>query len=55
MLGFEALELVEKTIELVVGDFRVVVDVVALFVTANRLAQVADAIGRRLHRSREST
>ena len=51
----EALELVQQPVELLVGDLRIVVDVVALFVVANRLAQFAHAVGRGTHRSREST
>ena len=44
----------QQPVEFLVGDLRIVVDVVALFVVANRLAQLADAVGRRFHRSRES-
>ena len=59
MRGFQAFELVEEFVELGVGDFRIGVDVVALFVMANRLAKLLDALfGRRAglgHRSLEST
>ena len=44
MLGLERLELVQQAIELLVGDLGVVVDVVALFVVADRVAQLADAL-----------
>ena len=40
MIGFELLELVEEGVELFVRDFRIVVDVVALFVMPDRLAAV---------------
>jgi hypothetical protein len=35
VLGLEPLELVQQPVELLVGDLRVVVDVVALFVMAD--------------------
>ena len=41
MLRFNPLELVEQPIELLVGDLGVVVDVVALFVMPDRIAQLA--------------
>ena len=44
MLGLELLELVQQPIELLVGDLRIVVDVVALFVMADRVAKLADAL-----------
>ena len=46
MLCFEPLELVEQPIERFVGDLRLVVDVVALFVVADRLTKLADALRR---------
>ena len=55
MLGFEVLEVVQQPIEFLVGNLRVVVDVVALFVVTNRFAQFANAVSRRCHRSRDST
>ena len=55
IFGFEILELVQQPVEFLVGNLRVVVDVVALFVVTNRLAQLANAVGRLFHRSREST
>ena len=48
MLGLEPLELVQQPIELLVGDLRVVVDVVALFVMPDRVTQLADALFGRL-------
>jgi hypothetical protein len=45
---FERLQLVEKTIELLVRDFGIVVDVVALFVMANQRAKFAKAFLRGL-------
>ena len=46
MLRFEPLELVQQPVELFVGDLRVVVDVVALFVMADRVTQLAEALFR---------
>ena len=43
MLRLEPLELVQQPIELLVGDLRVVVDVVALFVVADVVAKLSDA------------
>jgi hypothetical protein len=51
----EVLELVQQTIEFFVGDFRIVENVVPLFVVANGLAQIANAFFGGLHRSRERT
>ena len=51
----EPLELVQQLVELLIGDLGVVVDVVAFFVVANGFAELANAVGGRLHRSREST
>ena len=44
MLGLERLELVQKPIEFFVGDLRIVVDVVALFVVADESAKFGDAL-----------
>ena len=44
MVGFDLLELVEEPIEFLVGDFGVVVDVVALFVTADRLTKLFETL-----------
>ena len=44
MLRFEPLELVQQPIELLVGDLGIVVDVVALFVMPDGVAQLADAL-----------
>ena len=41
MLGLELLELVQQRVELGVGDLGVGVDVVALFVMADRVAKLA--------------
>src|SRR5665213_23321 len=43
MRGFEPLELVEKVVEFLVGDLRIVEDVVLLFVMTDQAAQLADA------------
>ena len=52
MLRLERLELVQQPVELFVGNLGVVVDVVALFVVADRAAQLVDALLRRdAHRS----
>ena len=50
MLGLEPLELVQQPIELLVGDLRIVVNVVALFVMADllrgaRLMRASGSIG----------
>ena len=42
MLGLEALELVQQPIELFVGDLGIVVDVVALFVVADGVAELVE-------------
>ena len=63
MFGLEPLELVQQPIELLVGDLRGVVDVVALFVVADLAARSCCDCGRRdpattvrpVYRSREST
>jgi hypothetical protein len=57
MLGLETFQLVEKALELVVGDFRIAVNVVPLFVVADPVAEFFDAPGRIPlgHRSRDST
>ena len=49
MLGFEPLELVQQRVELLVGDLGIVVDVVALFVMADRVAQLFEAFFGRGH------
>ena len=43
VIALERLELVDQRVERVVGDFRVVVDVVALFVVTNLAAELVDA------------
>ena len=48
ILRFERFQLVEKTIELLVGDLGRVVDVVALFVVADLVAKLLYAL-ERLH------
>jgi hypothetical protein len=57
MLGFEALELPHEPVELGVGYFRVVEDVIALFMVPNEAAEFVNTAGRvdRAHRSRDST
>ena len=57
MFRLEPFQLVKQTVEFLVGDLRVGVDVVALFVVANPVAELFDALSRilRAHRSREST
>ena len=45
MLRLERLELVQQRVELVVGDLGIVVDVVALFVMPDRVAELRDAVG----------
>ena len=65
MLRLEPLELVQQAVELLVGDLGIVVDVVALFVVPDRVAQLVDAMSRHVsarvecastrHRSRERT
>ncbi len=57
MLGLETFQLVEQAVELFVGDVGVAVDVVALFVVADQVAELVDAPGRIPlgHRSRDST
>ena len=44
VLGLEALELVQQAVERLVGDLGSAVDVVALLVVANLLAELADAV-----------
>ena len=44
MLRLERLELVQQAVELLVGDLGIVLDVVALFVVADRAAQLLDAL-----------
>ena len=44
MLRLELLELVQQPIELLVRDLRIVVDVVALFVMADGVAQLAERV-----------
>ena len=46
MLGLEPLELVQQRVELLVGDLRGVVNVVALFVMPDRGAELGDAFER---------
>jgi hypothetical protein len=48
MFSLELFELVKQPIELLVRDFRRVVNVVELFVAANGLAELVDA-GERIH------
>jgi len=59
MRGLEPFELVKQLIELRVRNLRVVVDVVALFVMANRVTELADTFfGRdcaQSYRSRDNT
>jgi hypothetical protein len=50
MLLLETLELMQEAIELFVGDFGGVVDVVLLFVVANGDTKRGDAVLRRLAR-----
>jgi hypothetical protein len=47
VLGLQPFELVQQTIELLVGDLRVVVDVVALFVVADGITKLGKALFRR--------
>ena len=51
MLRLERLELLHQRIEGFVGDFRVVLDVVAVFVTTDLVAKFGDACDR-IHRAR---
>ena len=44
VLGLEALELVQQPVECLVGDLRRVVNVVALLVVADLLAELVDAL-----------
>ena len=54
MLGFERLELVEQPVECLVRDLGRAADVVALLVVADAVAQLSDAVFRRLgHRHME--
>ena len=46
MLRLETLELVQQPIELLVGNLRVVVDVVALFVMPDGVTKLPDALFR---------
>ena len=55
MLGFERVELLQQRIELGVGDFWVVEDVVALFVVADLVTKLAEAFFRREARQRRHT
>lgn len=55
MLGFERVELLQQRIELGVGDFWVVEDVVALFVVADLVTKLAEAFVRREARQRRHT
>jgi hypothetical protein len=57
MLGLEVLQFVEQPVELFVRNFRVALNVVALFVVADQVAELFDAPGRVPlgHRSRDST
>ena len=52
MLGLQPPELVQQGIELAVGDFRLIEDVVALFVVADQATKLGDPIGRSQRRSR---
>ena len=45
VFGFERFQFLQQRVELVVGDFRIVVDVVALFVVANLFAKVLEPGG----------
>ena len=45
MLALEGLELLHQRIERIVGDFRIVVNVVALFVMPDLIAELLDAGG----------
>ncbi len=51
MIRFEPLELVQQRVELLVRDLGVVVDVVALFVVPNQIAEFAQADVARFRRS----
>ena len=55
MLGFERVELLQQRVELGVGDFGIVEDVVALFVMANLVTKLAEAFFRREARQRRHT
>src|SRR4051812_3638214 len=56
VLGFDPFELVQEAIELLVGDLRGVVDVVAFLVVADLIAQLGQALlyGLRSHAAREA-
>ena len=54
MLSFELLELVQQTVEGFVGDLGAVVDVVLLFVMADRITKLTDALFGRLLRGHRS-
>jgi hypothetical protein len=49
IVGFELLEFVQERIEFGVGDLRSAVEVVLLFVMADELAELGDAIERSGH------
>ena len=55
MLGFERIELLQQRVELGVGDFGIVEDVVALFVVADLVTKLAEAFFRREARQRRHT
>jgi hypothetical protein len=58
ILRFERFQFVEQPVEFRVGNLRIVVDVVTLFVVPDGLAQIAnprDEVLRAGHRSRERT
>tara|TARA_B100001105_G_C22148188_1_gene338950 strand:+ start:380 stop:535 length:156 start_codon:yes stop_codon:yes gene_type:complete len=48
MLSFKRTELLEELIELSVGNFRVMKDVIALFVITNSIAKIANSLRRAL-------
>ncbi len=54
MFRFDALELVKEPIELLVGDLGIVVDVVALLVMTDRVAQFTDTL-QHVHREPAET
>ncbi len=53
MLRLQRLELLHQGVEGIVGDFRIVLDVVAIFVTTDLVAKLGEACDR-LHRAREA-
>jgi hypothetical protein len=54
VLRLEAFEFLDECVELGVGYFGVVEDVITFFVAADETAELVDAVSRR-HRSRAST